>query len=327
MIDAFFARPASANRLARPASAVHNSRERQVSTHARSLSTSWPGRHPERDRVKRVTRGAVTAATYGSLIVASLVVFVPLLVVLFAAFKTRGEYATTGPLTPPGDWFNLANFVTAWTRGNMLRGFANTAFILAVSLVGTILVGTMTAYAIDRFRFRFRRLVLFGFLLAALVPGVTTQVATYQIVKSMDLVNTPWAAIVLFMGTDIVSIYIFIQFMQSIPTSLDQAALIDGASRFSIYWRIILPLMKPAIATVVIIKGIAIYNEFYIPFLYMRSPSLSVISTALFRFKGPYGAQWEVIAACTMIVIIPTVVIFLLLQRWIYNGITAGSTK
>ena len=209
----------------------------------------------------------------------------------------------------------------------MLRGFANTAFILVVSLVGTIFAGTLTAYAVDRFRFRFRRAVLFLFLLAALVPGVTTQVATYQIVKSMGLVNTQWSAIVLFMGTDIVSIYIFIQFMQSIPKSLDQAALIDGASRFAIYWQIILPLMKPAIATVVIIKGIAIYNEFYIPFLYMRSPSLSVISTALFRFKGPYGAQWETIAACTMIVIIPTVVIFLLLQRWIYNGITAGSTK
>jgi ABC-type glycerol-3-phosphate transport system permease component len=85
--------------------------------------------------------------------------------------------------------------------------------------------------------------------------------------------------------------------------------------------------MKPAIATVVIIKGIAIYNEFYIPFLYMRSPELNVISTALFKFKGPYGAQWETIAACTMIVIIPTVVIFLLLQRFIYNGITAGATK
>jgi ABC-type glycerol-3-phosphate transport system permease component len=280
-----------------------------------------------RGRAGAAKSGAAALAKYASLVIASLIVCVPLVVVLFAAFKTRGEYSTTGPLTPPRDWFNFANFQTAWTRGNMLLGFRNTAFILAVSLVGTIFAGTLTAYAIDRFSFRLKKLVLFLFLVAALVPGVTTQVATYQIVKSMGLVNTPWSAIVLFMGTDIVSIYIFIQFMQSIPKSLDQAALVDGASRFEIYRKIILPLMKPAIATVVIIKGIAIYNEFYIPFLYLRSSSLSVISTALFRFKGPYGAQWEVIAACTMIVIIPTVVIFLLLQRWIYNGITAGATK
>jgi multiple sugar transport system permease protein len=264
---------------------------------------------------------------YASLVAASLVVLVPLVVVLFAAFKTHSEYSTTGPLTPPHNWLNLDNFREAWTGGHMLRGFWNTTIILVVSLSGTVLVGTLSAYAISRFSFALKRLVLGLFLVAALVPGVTTQVATYQIVKSMGLVNSLWSAVALFMGTDIVSIYIFIQFMQSIPRSLDQAALIDGASRFTVYRRIILPLMRPAIATVVIIKGIAIYNEFYIPFLYLRSPDLNVISTALFRFKGPYGAQWETIAACTMIVILPTVVTFLLLQRFIYNGITAGATK
>jgi ABC-type glycerol-3-phosphate transport system permease component len=273
--------------------------------------------------VRRLAAGG----KYASLVLASLVVLVPLVVVLFASFKTHAEYNTTGPLTPPRDWFNFDNFATAWTGGKMLQGFVNTTIILVVSLAGTIAVGTLAAYAINRFSFRFKRLVLGLFLVAALVPGVTTQVATYQIVKSMDLVNTLGSAIVLFLGTDIVSIYIFIQFMQSIPKSLDEAAMIDGASRFTIYRTVILPLMKPAIATVVIIKGIAIYNEFYIPFLYLRSPDLNVISTALFRFKGPYGAQWETIAACTMIVIIPTVVIFLLLQRFIYNGVTAGATK
>jgi ABC-type glycerol-3-phosphate transport system permease component len=272
-------------------------------------------------------RKLASLGKYASLVGASVVVLIPLVVVLFASFKTHEEYNSTGPLTPPGNWFNFDNFATAWTGGDMLRGFVNTTLILVVSLTGTVAVGTLAAYAINRFDFPFKKWILGLFLVAALVPGVTTQVATYQIVKSMGLVNTPWSAIVLFLGTDIISIYIFIQFMQSIPPSLDQAAMMDGASRFTIYRRIILPLMKPAIATVVIIKGIAIYNEFYIPFLYMRSPELNVISTALFRFKGPYGAQWETIAACTMIVIIPTVVIFLVLQRFIYNGITAGATK
>jgi ABC-type glycerol-3-phosphate transport system permease component len=272
-------------------------------------------------------RNVARSAKYASLVLASLVVLVPLVVVLFASFKTHAEYNSTGPLTPPRDWLNFHNFATAWTGGNMLRGFVNTTIILAVSLTGTVAIGTLSAYAIDRLTFPFKRLILGLFLVAALVPGVTTQVATFQIVKSMGLVNSLWSAIILFMGTDIVSIYIFIQFMSSIPKSLDEAALIDGATRFTVYRRIILPLMRPAVATVVIIKGIAVYNEFYIPFLYLRSPNLNVISTALFRFKGPYGAQWETIAACTMIVILPTVVIFLLLQRFIYNGITAGATK
>ena len=129
------------------------------------------------------------------------------------------------------------------------------------------------------------------------------------------------------MGTDIVSIYIFLQFVRSIPRELDEAATLEGANHLTIFRKIIFPLLKPAVATVVIIKGIAVYNEFYIPFLYMPSRDLPVISTSLFRFTGPFGAHWEVIAAGVIIVIIPTLVVFLALQRFIYNGFTSGATK
>lgn len=274
-----------------------------------------------------IVRVLVTTGKYLSLVAAAAVALIPLVVVLFASFKTSEEYATTSPLTPPQNWFNVTNFVTAFESGKMLLGFANTTFILVVSVTGTVLIGTMAAYALDRFDFRFKKLVFAAFLIATLVPGVTTQVATFQVVNELGLFNSHWAAIALFLGTDIISIYIFVQFMQSIPRSLDEAAMLDGANRFTIYWRIILPLLKPAIATVVIIRGIAIYNEFYIPFLYMPSAQLGVISTSLFRFKGPFGSQWEVIGAGAMIVIIPTVILFLLLQKYIYNGVTAGATK
>jgi ABC-type glycerol-3-phosphate transport system permease component len=194
-------------------------------------------------------------------------------------------------------------------------------------VTGTILIGSMAAYAIDRFEFRLKRTVIALFLLATLVPAVTTQVATFQVINQLGLFNTRWSAIALFLGTDIVSILIFTQFLRGVPRELDEAAALDGAGPFTIYWRIILPLLKPAIATVVIIKSIAIYNEFYIPFLYMPSSDLGVISTSLFRFKGPFGAQWEVISAGVIIVIVPTLVVFLALQRFIYNGFTSGATK
>ena len=153
------------------------------------------------------------------------------------------------------------------------RGFVNTAFILVVSLVGTVLIGSMAAYAIDRFQFRLqeagRRRCSCS---RRSCPGVTTQVATFQIVNDLGLYNTRWSPIVLFMGTDIISIYIFLQFMRGIPRDARRGGDDRGRrARSTIYWRIILPLLKPAIATVVIIKGIAIYNEFYIPFLYMPS--------------------------------------------------------
>ncbi|ONI60682.1 sugar ABC transporter permease [Leifsonia sp. ALI-44-B] len=268
-----------------------------------------------------------TTLKYLSLIVASLFAIVPLVTIFMLAFKTDQEQRTTGPLTPPSNWLNFENFATAFSQGGMVMGFINTGIILVVSVAGTILIGTMAAYAVDRFRFRGRKLVLGLFLLATLVPSVTTQVATFQVISALDLFNTRGAAILLFAGTDIVAIYIFLQFMSSIPVSLDEAAMLDGANRFTIYWRVILPLLKPAIATVIIIKGIAIYNEFYIPFLYMPSQELGVISTSLFRFMGPFGSQWQVIAAGTILVIIPTLLAFLFLQRYIYNGLTSGATK
>lgn len=165
------------------------------------------------------------------------------------------------------------------------------------------------------------------FLIATLVPGVTTQVATFQVVNSFGLVDSRWAPILLYMGTDIVSIYIFLQFIRGIPTSLDEAARLDGANTFTIYRKIIFPLLKPAIATVVIVKGITTYNDFYIPFLYMPSEDKGTISTALFRFKEPFGAHWEAISAGAILVILPTLLIFLFLQRYIYNGFAQGATK
>jgi multiple sugar transport system permease protein len=284
-----------------------------------------PSAGPRRAPVLRARAAGV--AKYASLVAFCAVLLLPLVVILFASFKSAGEYATTSPLKPPSDWTNTANFAKAWTGGDMLRGFANTGFILAVSVALTVLLGTMTAYALDRFEFRAKRAVFVLFLLATLVPGVTTQVATYQVVNAFHLVDTYWAAILLYSGTDIVAVYIFIQFMQSIPRSLDEAAMLDGANRWQIYWRVVLPLLRPAIATVVIIKGIAIYNEFYIPFLYLPSPELNVISTSLFKFIGPYSSSQQVIAAGVIIVILPTLVGFLLLQKSIYNGITRGATK
>lgn len=275
----------------------------------------------------RFRAGLATGAMYASLVVGCAVALLPLVVVAMTSLKTNDEYTSTLPFAPPSDWFNFANYGTAFTDGRMLLGYTNTAIILAVSLTGTVLIGSMAAYALDRFAFRLRRVILGLFLVATLVPGVTTQVATFQVVNELGLYNTRWSAIALFLGTDIISIYIFVQFLRSIPRELDESAALEGANTFTVYWRIILPQLKPAIATVVIIKGIAIYNEFYIPFLYMPSRDLGVISTSLFRFKGPFGTQWEIISAGVVLVIIPTLIAFLALQRFIYNGFTVGSTR
>ena len=276
-----------------------------------------------------MTRRAVARTfVYLSLVLVAVVVLLPLGVIVLTSLKSEREMADdSGALSLPGDLLNFDNYVTAFQDGEMLSAFANTAFILLFAVAGTVLIGSMTAYAIDRFTFRFRKLVIALFLVATLVPGVTTQVATFQIVNSFGMFDTLWAPIALYMGTDIVSIYIFLQFVRSIPISLDESARLDGANAFTIYRKIIFPLLKPAIATVVIVKGITVYNDFYIPFLYMPSEDLGVISTSLFRFKGPFAAHWETISAGAVLVILPTLIAFLSLQRFIYNGFMKGATR
>lgn len=264
---------------------------------------------------------------YLTLILGALAALIPIVVVLFASLKTGTEYANTSPLTPPENWLNFANYTKAFVDGKMLLGFTNTLIIVTVSIAGATLTGSMMAYILARFKFRGSKLLIGAFLLATLIPGVTTQVATFQIINALDLFNTRLAPIVLYLGTDIIAVYIFMQFLDSISESLDESAMLDGASYWTIYWRIILPLLKPAIATVIIVKGVNIYNDFYVPFLYMPKSDLQVISTALFKFKGPYGSQWEVICAGIMIAIIPTLIVFTALQKYIYNGFAQGSVK
>ncbi|HTJ35946.1 MAG TPA: carbohydrate ABC transporter permease [Dactylosporangium sp.] len=275
----------------------------------------------------RARDAVATTLKYLSLVGASIVVLLPLVTVFVTSLKTPEEIAGGDTLALPHDWLNFHNYVVAFDKGKMVTAFANTAIILLVTIVGTVFVGTLAAYAIDRMQFRFKKLVVAAFLVATLVPGVTTQVTTFRVVNGLGLFDSRWAPILLYMGTDIVAIYIFVQFMRGIPVSLDEAARIDGASTFKIYRTVILPLLKPAIATVVIIKGIFVYNDFYIPFLYMPSEELGTISTSLFRFKGPFGAHWETISAGAVLVILPTLILFLLLQRFIYNGFTSGATK
>lgn len=264
---------------------------------------------------------------YLTLILGAAFAIIPILAIFFASFKTGTEYGSTGALTMPENWLNFENYRRAFSEGNMMIGFKNTVIILIISVIGTTLIGSMVAFVLHRFTFKGSKYILGAFLLATLIPAVTTQVATFQIIHRLGLFNTIFAAIVLYLGTDIIAVYIFLQFMDSISVSLDESAMLDGASYLTIYRKIVLPLLKPAIVTVFIIKGVNVYNDFYTPFLYMPKTDLQVISTSLFKFQGPFGAEWQVITAGVMIAIIPTLIAFIFLQKYIYNGLTNGSVK
>ncbi|MBB6729752.1 carbohydrate ABC transporter permease [Cohnella zeiphila] len=269
---------------------------------------------------------AWTIFKYATLAVGLFVVFFPVYSVVIGAFKTQIEYYQSG-MRLPHNWLDFDNFKRVMQVGKLGLGFRNIGIILVVSVAGNILIGTMTAYALGRFDFKLKKPIMGMYLVAQVIPMITTQVATFSVVKFFGLYNHLAAPIVLYLGADVLQIIIYLQFINSIPKDLDESAMIEGASLFRIYRSVIFPLLAPATATLVIMKTINIYNDFYTAYLYMPAQKLRVVSTAIYSFIGPNAAQLNVISAGILIIFIPTIVIFLFLQRFIFAGVTNGAVK
>ncbi len=264
---------------------------------------------------------------YLSLILASFIAIIPVIVCVLTAFKTNEEYAASSVLDLPKSFANFENFSIAIEKANMLRGFLNTGIVLVVVLIVSVLTGSMLAYVLNRFKFPGRGAVESLFLFASLLPGIAMQVTIYQIMYSLGFINHLYGYMVVLMGTDIISIYIFLQFFENLPVSLDESAIMDGCTYFGVFFKILFPLLKPAIVTSLVLKGVSVYNEYYASSLYLTKPELKTISTALYTFTGPYGNQYNYICAGVLITIIPILIFFLVFQKQVYSGMAAGAVK
>lgn len=262
---------------------------------------------------------------YVILACASLFVIVPLVPLVFMAFKTGREYGATSVLSPPADWFNFYNFEYALRVGNLGKAFIYTAIILGVSLFIQIMFTSMVSYVLHRFDFKGRTVVKVLFTMTMFIPAVTTQTVVFRIMYAANLVNTIWSVIILYSGVGIIGIYIMLNLLDSISKELDEAALIDGANYPYIFVKIVLPLLKPASTTLLILNGIGLYNDFYIPNLYLNK-NVQTFTVALYKFFGAMSTPFEIVAAAILIGIIPIGIVFLCLQKYIYYGL-AGAVK
>ncbi len=269
----------------------------------------------------------VTIIKYLSLLFFGFVAVIPVISCVITAFKTSEEYQQTNVMTLPESWLNFDNFIKAFTTANMGKAFLNSIIVMICVLFVSIIVGTQLAYVLNRFKFPGNTLIRNLFLFASLLPGVAMQVTVYNIMSSLGFINHLYGYIIMMCGTDVISIYIFIQFMENIPVSLDESAIIDGANYWTIYWKIMLPLLKPAIITSCILKGVGVYNEYYAANLYLQDKDLHTIATSLYTFVGPMGSQYNLICAGVLISLLPALIVFIIFQKQIYSGITAGAVK
>jgi len=276
----------------------------------------------------KAKRSIIAVLKYITLILGAFVSVLPIVVCVITAFKTPEEYASTNVMTLPQSWAYFENFIQAWSQANMGIAFRNSIIILVCVLAGSIMTGSMLAYVLSRFKFKGNGLVRNMFLFASLLPGIAMQVSVYQIMYSLGWINFLPGYIIMMCGTDIISIYIFIKFFENIPDSLDESAIMDGCTYFGVFFRILFPLLKPAIVTVMILKGVGVYNEYYTANLYLQDKNrLVTVATSLFKFTGPLGNQYNYICAGVIITMVPALIVFILCQKQIYGGLAAGAVK
>ncbi|MBO7334268.1 MAG: carbohydrate ABC transporter permease [Lachnospiraceae bacterium] len=270
----------------------------------------------------------LTVLKYLSLLFFAFWAVLPIVSCVITAFKTDEEYNRTSVMVLPKNWLNFDNFVSAFKEANMARAFLNSTIILVCVLFFSVIIGTQLAYVLNRFKFPGNNIIRSLFLFASLLPGVAMQISSYEIMTKLHFINFLPGYIILMCGTDVISIYIFIQFFENIDKSLDESAIMDGASYFTIFYRILLPLLKPAIVTVCILKGVGTYNEYYNASLYLQDKKhLATVATSLYTFVGPLGSKYNLICAGVIISLLPALLVFIFCQKQIYSGLTAGAVK
>lgn len=278
--------------------------------------------------IQKIGKYVLIFLKYFSLVFFSFVAILPIISCVITAFKTDIEYQNTNVMTLPESWLNFENFILAFQKANMGRAFINSVIILICVLVASVFIGTQLAYILDRFKFPGNTLIRNLFLFASLLPGIAMQIAVYQVMYNLGFINSLLGYIVMMCGTDVISIYIYIQFFENIDYSLDESGIMDGASYFTIFYKILFPLLKPAIVTSCILKGVGTYNEYYSANLYLQDKKLlPTVATSLYTFVGPLGSKYNLICAGVIISLLPALIVFITCQKHIYSGLTAGAVK
>lgn len=257
----------------------------------------------------------------------ALVYIYPIILILISSLKTKSELYTNIIGLPEKIYFG--NYIVAFGKMNYFRSLFNNVFILLVTLLLLTLVSTMSAYAIGRNSNRklYKFLYLF-FMSGMVVPFQMIMIPLYKTMYSNGLINTYHGIILVYMAIlSPISIFIYSGFIKTIPYELEEAATIDGCGVFRRYFNIVLPLLKPAIATVVTLNSFSIWNDFLMPTLFLSKREMKTLIVSLYSFVGQYFNDWSLIFASIFIIVYPILFIYLFAQKYIIKGITAGAVK
>lgn len=252
---------------------------------------------------------------------------VPVLTALVTSLRTNNDILTRGFWSLP-NVLTLKNFGEAWTRGGLTHYLPNSFIITLPSLVITLFFSSLAGYALSRFRFRGDRLILFVFVAGMMLPFQILLLPVFRLVNALGLYNTYWALIIFHSAFQLgFCTFVLRNYMRTIPGEILEAARIDGCDEFRIYRQIMLPLTLPAMAALATLEFTWIFNDFLWALILVQNDALKPVTTGLAALRGQYVMDWTVIISGSLIATMPTVLLFLFLQRYFIAGLTLGATK
>lgn len=279
-----------------------------------------------RRRSQRTSRRMVSIARHSLLVAACVVVLVPIIYIVIASFKSVPEFFNN-PYGLPTEW-QWQNYVRAWTEANVIVTLPNSVIVTALSVAGSTTLSGLIAYGISRRERPFAALFYLLFVSGMLVPVQMIILPLFILLKSIGLFGTIFALVFPYIALGLpLGVLILTPLVATLPRDLSDAARMDGASELQIFWRIILPLMRPGLASVSILNGVWMWNEFFIPLIISQKASTQTLPVGIMSFIGVYSTEWGLLFASVVVSAAPVVLAYLLMTRQFVAGLTAGALK
>lgn len=254
-----------------------------------------------------------------------LLMFFPFYIIIVNTFKTEME-TLRSPLSLPTEWV-FSNYARVFEETPILRSFGNSLFLTVTSVVLMVLIGAMAAYPMVYNRTRLNRMIMVYLLLGFMVPFQTLLVPLFQLMTQFRLIDRLYGLVTLYLGGSVFVFFLILGYMRTIPKELSEAATIDGCSIQGIFWRIILPLLKPITVTSAVFQTMWIWNDFLSPMLFLSTRENTTLVLEIYRAKGEFTVNWPMFMTMTVITLIPVFIFFIFMQKQIVKGIVGGAVK
>ncbi|MFF2091577.1 carbohydrate ABC transporter permease [Paenibacillus sp. NPDC058174] len=260
------------------------------------------------------------------LLISVILYLYPLFMTVMNSFKTYGEMFDSYISLPSK--LNFDNYSTALESLDYAKSLKNSVLLTGITVIGILITASLAGYKLSRVNSKFNRFMYTLFILPYLIPFFAYMIPVVQMANYFNLNNSIIGVSLINIGTSgAFALLMFHGFVKSVPKELDEAGYIDGCSELDVFFRIIVPLMKPVISTVAIVYSLWIWNEFLIPFLLLSDDNSNTLIIKMYELFGTYGSKWDIILASMVFISLPIVVLYMLFQRQIISGISAGAVK